>query len=365
MGEAVAQEKYHCPSCGADAHWNPERQALVCPYCGTVAPGQLNTATGEVKENDLVSALRNLGREKLGWKAEKKSVKCQSCQAISVFDPERVAQGCEFCGSAQIVPYEQIKPPIQPESLLPFRVSDSQARDRARQWYRSRWFAPNRLRDRAMTDTIQGVYLPYWTFDARVHADWTAESGYHYYTTETYRDAQGNTQTRQVQHTRWVPSSGSLDHFFDDELISGSRGINPGLLQKIEPYPTKELIPYDPACLAGWIVEQYQIDLLAAAGESRKRMESEMVGLCSRQVPGDTYRGLSVDCSYSGQTFKHTLLPVWLLTYNYGSKVYQVLINGYTGQIAGKHPLSAWKIFFLVSGILLAILIIALVAQGR
>ena len=80
-------------------------------------------------------------------------------------------------------------------------------REAIRQWYASRWFAPNRLKSAALTDTVKGVYLPYWTFDAKAHADWAAESGYHYYTTETYTQ-NGQTRTRQVQHVRWEPAAG-------------------------------------------------------------------------------------------------------------------------------------------------------------
>ena len=89
-------------------------------------------------------------------------------------------------------------------------------------------------------------------------------------------------------------------------------------------------------------------------------MESELRSLCSRQVPGDTHRNLQVHAHWSDQTFKHILVPVWLLTYDYHGKSFQVLINGYTGTIAGKRPYSFWKIFFLVVGILAVIGVIAL-----
>jgi len=358
--EATALQKFACPACGAEAVWNPAKQALVCPYCGTISPLEAPpTAAGEIREHDLASALRNLPDEMRGWKAQKISVRCQSCQAISVFDPDKVADRCEFCGSAQIVPYEQVKPPISPESLLPFKIDQSVVRDSIRQWYRSRWFAPNRLKSAALTDTLHGVYLPYWTFDAQANARWTADSGYYYYTTETYRDSNGNTQTRQVQHIRWEGSSGALSHFFDDELVCGSRGIHGDLLRKVENYPTKQLLPYSASYLAGWTVEQYQLDLIGAAQLSRDRMAGEVHSMCAGQVPGDTYRNLQVSTNFSDQTFKHVLLPLWFVTYNYGSKTYRVLVNGVTGEIAGKHPLSFWKIFFLVVFLGLLALIIA------
>lgn len=356
MSEALARQKFSCPACGGEAQWNPGKQALICPFCGTTSPAQVElTPDGQeiIHEHDLAAALRGIPDVARGWQAQKTSVKCQSCQAISVFDASRVGQRCDFCGSSALVPYEEIKEAFRPESLLPMKVSETNVREMIRQWYGSRWFAPNKLKRAALTDTVKGVYIPYWTFDAQVHGDWTAESGYYYWVTETYRDSQGKTQTRQVRKVRWVPSSGSLDHFFDDELVPASRGVQPEMLRKVEPFPTTtDLVAYNPGFLSGWVVERYQIDLLAAAQHAREAMDSQMYDLCSREVPGDTHRNLHVNTDYSGQTFKHILVPIWLLTYNYGTRCFQVVINGYTGKIAGKYPLSWVKITLAVLGVL-------------
>lgn len=367
MPEITASQKYACPACGGEAQWNPAKSALVCPFCGTTSPATLPTAGGAIQENELAQALRNIDEGGRGWAAEKKSVKCQSCQAISVFDAARVAQRCDFCGSSALVPYEQIKAPIRPESLLEFKVSETQVREKIREWYGSRFWAPNALKSRALTDTVKGVYLPYWTFDAQVHADWTAEAGYYYYTTESYTDSQGKPQTRQVQHTRWQRASGSIEHFFDDELVPASQGVQSDLLREIEPFPTtSDLKPYDPAFLSGWVVEQYQIDLIAAAQHSREEMEGKTQSMCSSEVPGDTQRFLDVDSDFSAQTFKHILVPIWLLSYTYGSVSYQVVINGYTGTIAGKYPLSWVKITLaIILALIVAAILFALFGNSQ
>ncbi len=369
MPDATAQKKFSCPSCGGESQWNPAKKALVCPFCGTVSPAQVElsaTGTEIIVEHDLVAALRGIPDDQRGWQAKKISVKCQSCQAISVFDPEHVSQRCDFCGSTALVPYEEIKEAFRPESLLPMKLSESQVRDSIRTWYGNRWFAPNKLKRAALTDTVKGLYIPYWTFDAQVHAEWTAESGYYYYETETYTDANGRTQTRQVQRIRWEFSSGQLDHFFDDELVPASKGVQEAMLRKIEPFPTTtDLVPYNAGFLSGWVVERYQIDLVAAAQEARQEMDEEMERLCGAQVPGDTHRNLQVQSDYTGQTFKHILTPIWLLTYNYGAQHYQVVINGYTGVIAGKYPKSWVKITLAVLAALAAAGIMLLLAHHR
>lgn len=365
-GEATARQKFSCPACGAEARWDPAKQALVCPFCGTTSPGQVElTSTGEeiIKEHDLVEALRAIPDSQRGWQTSKTSVKCQSCQAISVFDPERVGQRCDFCGSSALVPYEEMKEAFRPESLLPMAVSETQVRESIRRWYRTRWFAPNKLKSAALTDTVKGLYIPYWTFDAQVHADWTAESGYYYYENESYRDSNGQWKTRRVQKVRWEPSSGWIDHFFDDQLVSASRGVQPDMLRRVEPFPTKELTTYKPGFLSGWVVERYQIDLVAAARAARAAMDLETQRLCAGQVPGDTHRNLWVRPNYSGQTFKHILVPIWLLTYNYGARAFQVVVNGMTGKIAGKYPKSWIKIALAVLALATAVGLMLLLAN--
>jgi DNA-directed RNA polymerase subunit RPC12/RpoP len=358
--EATARSKYSCPSCGAEATWNPAKKALVCGFCGTQSPATVELTGFSQKEeviveHDLVVALRNIPDSGRGWNAAKTQVKCQSCQAISVFDEKNVAQRCDFCGSSSLVPYEEVKASFRPESLLPLKISDTQVRDSIRAWYASRWFAPNALKKRALTDTVKGLYIPYWTFDAQVHARWTAMSGDYYYETERYTDSKGNRQTRQVRKVRWYPSAGSLEHFFDDELVAASRGVHPTLLRKVEPFPTKDLVPYDPSFLSGWVVERYQIDLPSAAHEARKRLEAKTVQLCAARVPGDTHRDLQVASTFSAQTFKHILAPLWLVTYDYHHTSFQCVVNGYTGVIAGEYPKSWIKITLAVLTVVVAV----------
>jgi hypothetical protein len=359
MPDISALDKHPCPACGAQAVWNPAKQMLVCPFCGTASPFKLDATTGAIEELDLAKALRELPDEARGWQAEKRTVQCQSCKAVSVFDPQRVGQNCDFCGSPALVDYKEIKAPIRPQSLLPFTITDSNVREQIRKWYASKWLAPNALKNKALVDRLHGVYIPYWTFDAHVVSPWTAEAGHYYYTTETYREG-GQTRTRQVRHTRWEPASGEVRHFFDDEPVPGTQGVAHHLLKQVEPFPTNELKPYDTSFLAGFVVEHYQIVLFDAAQRSQESMTAKVYQMSAAQIPGDTYRNLEIHPVFSGQTFKHILVPVWLLTYTFGAKVFQVIVNGVTGRMAGDYPKSWVKIALLV---LLAIVVLVVVAM--
>jgi hypothetical protein len=362
MSALAALDKYPCAACGAQAEWNPSKQALVCSFCGTTTPFSVDPS-GAVVELDLAKALRELPDEERGWLVEKRAVQCQSCKAVSVFDPERVGQNCDFCGSPKLIAYEEIKAPIRPQSLLPFKMSEGDVREQIRRWYASKWLAPNSLRKRALVERVHGVYIPYWTFDAHVVCPWEADAGHYYYTTEDYRDKQGRRQTRQVRHVRWQRASGEVRHFFDDEPVPGTQGVSERLLRKIEPFPTAALVPYDTAFLSGFVVEHYQVVLVEAAQNSQVQMKRKLHDMCARQVPGDTHRNLEIHPVFSGQTFKHVLVPVWLLTYSYRNRPWQVVVNGYTGTMAGDYPKSPWKIALLVVVILIVIFFIVMIQE--
>ena len=349
-GVAQARQKFDCPACGGEAQWNPAKQALICPYCGTESPATLEHRDGAtvIVEHDLVAALRAVPDSARGWQAEKVSVQCQSCKAVSVFDAGKISQSCQFCGSTALVPYEQVKEAIRPESLLPMAVSEPVARESIRAWYGRQWLAPNGFAGKATTDTVKGLYLPYWTFDAKALARWTADSGTYYYV------GSGDKRERRVE---WTPASGELTHAFDDELVCASLGVHGPLLRGVEPFPTTNaLVPYDAGYLSGWTVERYQIDLVTSAQQSRAQMDAELRELCAREVPGDTYRNLQVQAHYSGQTFKHILVPVWLMTYVYRGRPYQVVVNAVSGRVAGERPWSWIKATLLMLAILIVII---------
>jgi len=361
MSEQIAAlQKHACPACGAQAEWNPGKQKLVCPFCGTESPYAIDRETGKVVELDLVAMLRDLPEEERGWQAATRSVQCQSCRAVMVFDAARVGQNCEFCGSPALVDYQEIKSPIRPQGLLPFRVDRNKVRDDIRGWWRSKWFAPGRLSRTAMVDTVHSLYIPYWTFDARVHCPWEAEAGYHYYVNVEGRDSKGNRVVRQEQRTRWEPAHGEIDHAFDDDPVPGTQGLPMDILRQVEPFPTQEVVPYDTAFLSGHVVEHYKVVLIEAAEQSQQQMHAALERLCAAQVPGDTHRNLRIFPTFSGRTFKHVLVPVWLLAYNYRAKAFQVIVNGYTGKIAGKYPISIWKVLLVI--LLVAIVVVTVIS---
>jgi len=355
--------RYPCPSCGANLLFEPRDGFLTCPYCGHKEAIPANAE--QVQERSFEQYLKIRPEQLAQLAANALEVRCQSCCATVTFVPPETARQCDFCGVQIVAQPKSADPTVAPEGVLPFRVTQQQADEGLRQWLKSRWFAPNALKQFAQPDAISGVYLPFWTYDTHTTSYYAGERGEYYYTTETYmeRDAQGRevARTRQVRHTRWYPAAGMVARWFDDILVAATTSLPQNRLEALEPWDLPELKPYDPAFLSGFKAQRYQVDL----GQGFERVKQIAAGTIQNDVRqaigGDEQRIHNVTTNYSGITFKHLLLPVYAGAYRFNQKVFQIVLNGRTGEIQGDRPYSFWKIAFLIASILLIILILVLV----
>ncbi|MGH9873984.1 MAG: hypothetical protein ACRD9S_16155 [Pyrinomonadaceae bacterium] len=360
--------RYPCPTCGADLLYEPKDGFLSCLHCGNKEA--IPASAERVEERSFEQYLHMRPQQLQPLAADALEVQCQSCGATVAFTPPEVARQCDFCGVQIVAQAKSADPTLAPEGILPFRITQQQAGLSLREWLRSRWFAPNALKTLAQPDAISGVYLPFWTYDAHTTSHYTGERGDHYYTTETYyeRDAKGNqvARTRQVRHTRWSPASGTVSRWFDDILVPATVSMPQNRLDALEPWDLMELKPYDPAFLSGFKAQHYQVDLARGFERVRQVCSGVIRGDVTSDIGGDEQRIHNVATHYSGITFKHLLLPVYAGAYRFNRKVFQIVINGRTGEIHGDRPYSFWKIALLVVAILFVLLILLLVfGSGR
>ena len=344
MTEAAGLRKFPCTACGADVVWNPGADALRCPYCGTTRP--VPKSYGQVVERPIEEGLR--APRDLGWGVARKTVSCQRCNAAQSIEPGLKASRCVFCGTPAVVEAPAAGNMIRPEGVLPFGIDRERAAQMFRGWLSRLWFRPSDLRENADLNALQGVYIPFWTFDAATHSEWEAEAGIPYQVT-----VDGRTETR----IRWEAASGFLEKFFDDVPVGASKGLPRPLLQGLEPFPTKNLLAYDPSFLSGFLAEEYAVDLPDALREARARMEAEIRSACAAQIPAPMHRNLSVRTAWSGLAYKNGLFPIWIAAYDYRGAAYRFLVNGVTGKVSGKAPWSAVKIAAAVIAAILLLLL--------
>ena len=345
--EPSSEHRFPCSACGGEMRYDAESQGMRCTHCESTAP--IPPSQEAIRELDLKDTQRaGLGK---GYDTQVTSIHCDSCGAVTAFGGASTASKCAFCGSSQIRPEADLPDVIRPASLIPFKIQKDDALARFSTWMKKKWFKPNDLAKTYLLKEINGIYLPYWTFDAEASSSWNAMAGYHYYVNETYtemEDGQSVTKTRRVQKTRWQPASGAHHGSYDDELVCASKGVEPKLAARLGGFDTHALVAYQAHYLSGWGAERYQIDLDEGWTLGRASLQGKEETACGNMVPGDTYKQLRVSTRFSDVTFKHTLLPVWVAAYHYKDTLYQFLVNGQSGKVSGSSPTSWIKVTFAV-----------------
>ena len=282
---------------------------------------------------------------------EVRTTTCPNCGALVEISGATHATECPFCATPVVLDTGTTRH-IKPQALIPFALTEPEAHKALTAWMGSLWFAPNTLLEYARKGrAMNGIYVPFWTFDADTASRYTGQRGEYYYETRTVQvRVNGRMETRQeqVRHTRWYPASGRVARDFDDVLIMASRSLPERLGDELTPWDLGALVPYGPEYLAGFQAEGYTVSLADGHREARERMAAVILQDVRRDIGGDEQRVNDVDTSWSDETFKHILLPIWTAAYKYNGKSYRFLVNGQTGEVQGERPWSIWKIAFAV-----------------
>lgn len=348
--------KFPCEGCGADLEFHIGQQELKCPYCGFEK--QLEFAEdAAVVEQDLhamlqrIRELRSGGEEVLTGQSE---LRCDACGGTVVFQGSLTSSECPYCASpVQRENVHDADDRIPVDGILPFLVEKPQAQANLTAWVKSRWFAPNDFTRRGVTGKFNGVYIPFWTYDSMTFTRYRGQRGEHYWETVKRGDRE-----HRVMKTRWYPASGAFDRFFDDVLVLAARGLPRKLVDRLSPWPLHQCVPFTPQALAGFFARTYETGLDEGFNEARVRIEAAIDQEVRQRIGGDTQRVHSVDTQFSAVTYKHLLLPVWLLAYRYRGRSFQIVVNAATGEVQGQRPWSWIKITLAVLGVL------AVVAAG-
>ncbi len=257
------------------------------------------------------------------WAGALQLFACERCGAQLVLPPGHKTAECSYCGSNHLVASAEQAELVEPEAIALMKVDQDQANQLARRWLGSGIFAPDNLLHSGSSLQLRPAYYSCWLFDGTVELRWTCEV------------ADGSRNSK-----RWMPSSGVETRFFNDVLVSGVKAISEAELDSAGPYNLEDLADFKPDCLAGWPAILYDTPLsdasLAAREEVVRKLRPQMYDLVEM---GREKRNLNIGSgSWSGITFKHILLPLWVGSYTFQGKPYRLLVNGQTGKVAGEKP---------------------------
>lgn len=350
--QTMEQTDRKCPRCGGVMDYDPNIGILHCPYCDyTQEIEKKDTAVHRAKELDFESAEFT---ENCDWGVESKTVKCKSCGATTVYDALEIANECPYCGSNQVMVANDVKT-LAPGGVVPFRLDAKTAGAKFSSWIKGKLFCPNEAKASAKAEAFKGIYLPYWTFDADTESDYSGDYGYQ----KRRKNRDGNEEV----YYEWHSGSGHYTQFIDDELVCATTAHNRGMLSAIEPFDTAANVEYKPEYIAGYAAERYAIGLKDAWVQAKQAIANKLRGMCESKLRNehraDSTRNVNVKTAYSNITYKYLLLPIWISSFTYKGKIYQFMVNGQTGKVAGQTPVSPWKVAIAILAVVAFILLIS------
>jgi LSD1 subclass zinc finger protein len=355
-----------CKECGALLKYAAGTTHLKCDYCGAANDIQEATEATVVEEIDFEKFLNENNSDV--EKQEVVTVKCGNCGASTTLKPNIASDSCPFCASPIVVTGGTTSSIIKPSYLLPFKIDQKAAFAAFTKWVNSLWFAPSDLKkyvDNA--DKLNGMYIPYWTYDSNTESDYSGQRGDNYTTMETYTtmvDGKPVVQTRSVVKVRWSYVSGRVNNEFDDVLVLASNSLPEKYTTELEPWDMENLTAYNDKFLSGFRSETYQVDVKTGFEKSKVVMDNGIRTSIRRDIGGDQQQISSVNTVYNDITFKHILLPVWLSAYRYNEKVFRFMINGRTGEVQGERPYSTVKIVLTIVAVIAVLVGIYLVVRN-
>lgn len=354
-GEAPPEttRTFQCRNCGGHITFSPGENELVCGYCGLRQHSPEDLAEPVPVSDGVVDFVlpTTLGQ---GWAQSSHHVMCSRCGAHSLLSAGQATTTCAYCGANAFVDVVTGSDLLDPQGVLPIRVDADKAAQAVRKWLGRGFFAPDDLLVQVRQFNLRPAYYAFWMFDGTMFLHWTCE----------VRDRNDRTD-------RWEPRTGVETRFLRGALVPGVKALKAGEVENIEPFDLSELQPFNPEYLAGWPALIYDRSMADSSLLARERLVKQVRRELYHLVePMREKRNLqSRNVEWSGMTFKHLLLPIWVGTYHYAGKEYHLLVNGQTGKVGGYKPRDTIKVVLLlliigVSLALLAWLLIWLLSSG-
>lgn len=325
-----------CPNCGATVIFDPTAGGMYCEYCGYRQKLPNTDTYNQIRELDFASAAVT---ESYEWGSEKKSVECKQCGAVTIYDALETAAVCPFCGSTHVMPAATERT-IAPGGICPFQITKETAGQRFTLWLNRKLFAPREAKRSASPEAFKGVYLPYWTYDAQTTSNFTAKAGW------DDDDDDGKSSTR------WKSVGGIYNEFIDDEAVMASKRHESSGVKECEPFDFSRLVPYNPQYLAGFVAERYSIGLQDGWGIAQTSIQKKLKRSIEENVKQhwkcDRVHNTKFTTVYNNITYKYVLVPSWISSFKYKDKVYQFAVNGQTGKVGGKAPVSVIRVILAI-----------------
>lgn len=334
---------YQCPACNGPLRFDGVASRLTCDHCDS---------SFDVAAVEAEYAERQAKADALTWVPTDESSSaytCSSCGAQLIGDGTTAISNCPYCGNPALVP-GMLAGSFKPDLVIPFKLDRPLAVEALAGYYKGKKFLPKAFKDQNHVQETQGVYVPFWLYNAHASGEaWFEASNTRIFSEGEYRV----TETDHYDAFR----SGSMQ--FERIPVDGSSNMPDAHMDAIEPYDYGELVPYSVAYLPGFLASRYDEDDIACRGRAEERIAVSVEKALNNTVTGYD----SVTCTRSSASVQWeealcALLPAWTLNTTWDDEDFLFAINGQTGRIVGNLPVSKAKVaawFFGMFAVMFAV----------
>ncbi|HYO53678.1 hypothetical protein [Archangium sp.] len=276
---------------------------------------------------------------------------------------------CPYCAAPSVVERPPSLDRPEPTFALGFALTHQSAGERVKHWLRTRHPWSHSGLARASLQEVRGVYVPAYLYSALAMSRYSASIGENYTETETYTTTENGktvTKTRTVVKTEWRALRGEHAEYVPDVLVTASRGLSNAELEHLEPFELRMLARYEPALVAGWVAEEPSLSRDECLSQAREEALARVGRRLESFMPGDSHRDLKHETRLEAESLEVCLVPVWVLVARYApdKPPLRVVVNGQSGEVYGKVPISWVKVLLTVLGVAALGLLVYLLRQG-
>lgn len=300
---------FRCKNCGGNIVYDPAKKAMCCPHCDSLD-----------SEEQIGSPIMNT---------------CVSCGAPMMYKDHTSATKCPNCGTYTILE-DRVTGQFKPDVILPFKVSKDVARGLLTDEFGKRAFTPTGFLSYSSVEKMEGHYVPFFMYDyhsdIRYHAIGTkvrtwSDSRYHY------------TETSYFDVVR------EMDGDFNKVPVDASIDMDDKTMDLMEPYSYSELEPHQDKYMSGFLGEKYNMGEEEVAYRAEVKVRRDSDELLNNTLSGyATLTNVDKDIALRKEQVKYALLPVWEYVFNYQGNAYKFHVNGQTGKVVGKTPISKGRV---------------------
>ena len=312
-------KKYKCAACGGLLKFSSQKQKLVCTYC---------KEEFDVRDYEFGSDAKSRSTaNKIEWDYKTRMFStyvCKNCGGEAFGDESMASTKCPFC-NYPIVISERISGFLEPDIIIPFKKNKTIAMDMYREHIKKYKYASDEFKDENHINEIVGVYIPFWTYDADVHA--------------TLKSTHGTGDNKECE------SIYELDVSFKNVPADASKKFDNDLMDSIEPYDFEEAVPFSPAYMAGYLAQKFDVDEYLCHLRADEKIEQTTTKLMNNAlIKYKIGENNILDWEKTSYSNKYALLPVWILNTTWQNENYIFAMNGQTGKMIGDLPADKKKL---------------------